>query len=162
MTADCLGGRPIRIGTAYERFDVIHFRAPLAITATALAGLLLTSACGGSSSSGNAAAGSAAMTKTADGVTVNTALLAFKPMTVEIRKGQTVTWVGGDNITHVLMQGAYQVGKDGLRTSQQDAKVFDLTLTKKGQTVSHTFDQAGTFPYYCSIHHGMNGVVHVS
>jgi len=123
-----------------------------------LGSLLLTAACGGSSTATKADAGA---TKT-DGPTVNTALLAFDPMTVNIRKGQTVTWVGGDNITHVLVEGTYTVGGDKLRTDQTDDKAFHLDLSKKGQTVSHTYTAAGTFTYYCSIHKGMNGTVVVS
>lgn len=93
---------------------------------------------------------------------VSTALLAFDPKVARIKTGQTVTWVGGDGITHVLVEGTYQVGGDGLRTSQTDDKAFNLTLTKKGQEVSHTYDKPGTFTYYCTIHHGMNGSVVVT
>ena len=128
----------------------------LLVTA-AFSALLLSTACG---SSDNAASADTA-SKT-DGPTVNTALLAFSPDPVQIKKGQTVTWVGGDNITHVLVEGTYEVGSDGLRTEQTDDKAFDLKLTKKGQQVSHTYDKPGTFTYYCTIHHGMNGTVVVS
>jgi plastocyanin len=37
-----------------------------------------------------------------------------------------------------------------------------LKLSKKGQQVSHTYDKAGTFTYFCTIHKGMNGSVTVS
>ena len=102
------------------------------------------------------------MQSTADGVVVNTGLLTFSPDVANIKKGQTVTWVGGDNITHVLVEGTYKVGGDKLRTSQTDDGAFHLDLTKTGQRVSHTYTTAGTFTYYCSIHHGMNGTVVVS
>jgi plastocyanin len=125
-----------------------------------LSTLLLTAACGSSSSAGSTAG--SGTTATADGATVDTGLLAFSPEKISIKKGQTVTWVGGDNITHVLVEGTYAVGADKLRTSQTDDKAFHLNLTKKGQKVSHTYTTAGTFTYYCSIHHGMNGTVVVS
>ena len=128
------------------------------VAAGVLGGLLLTAACGGSSAPAKAAAGGA----TANGPSVSTALLAFDPQMVNIKKGQTVTWVGGDNITHVLVEGTYKVGGDKLRTEQTDDKAFHLDLSKKGQTVSHTYTTAGTFTYYCTIHHGMNGTVVVS
>jgi len=125
------------------------------LVGSALAGLLLTSCSSGS--------GTPAVTqKSADGVTVNTALLAFDPKVISIKKGQTVTWVGGDNIGHTLVQGTYEVGPDTLRTKQTDDKAFNLDLTMKGQTVSHTYPTAGTFTYYCTIHKGMNGTVVVS
>jgi plastocyanin len=125
-----------------------------ALAAAALL-LVLSAACGSSS-------GGQASTAPPKGTAVNTALLAFDPKTVNVKAGQTVTWVGGDNITHVLVEGDYKVGADGLRTEQTDDKAFHLSLTKKGQQVSHTYDKAGTFTYYCTIHHGMNGTVVVS
>jgi plastocyanin len=97
-----------------------------------------------------------------DGVQVGTALLAFDPKEARVAKGQTVTWVGGDSITHVLVQGDYKVGSDGLRTEETDDKAFNLRLTKKDQKVSHTYDEPGTYTYYCTIHKGMNGTVVVS
>jgi plastocyanin len=125
-------------------------------TAAALALLLMTAACGGSSSRSGAA--TAAKTD----ASVNTALLAFDPKEVRIKTGQTVSWVGGDNITHVLVEGTYDVGANGLRTRETDDKAFSLKLTRKGQQVSHTYDKAGTFTYFCTIHKGMNGTVTVS
>ena len=125
--------------------------------AAALSVLLMTAACGGSSG-----AGGSAMTATKADVSVSTALLAFDPKDVRIKAGQTVGWVGGDNITHVLVEGTYEVGADGLRTKETDDKAFSLELTKKGQQVSHTYDKAGTFTYFCTIHKGMNGTVTVS
>ena len=94
--------------------------------------------------------------------TVSTGLLAFDPKNVRIHKGESVTWVGGDNITHLLVEGSYEVGSDGLRTSESDDKAFNLKLSKKGDRVSHTYDRTGTFTYFCTIHHGMNGRVTVS
>jgi plastocyanin len=128
------------------------------LVAAVLSTALLSAACGSSGPANH----TGAVTKTADGATVNTGLLAFSPETVSIRKGQTVTWVGGDNIAHVLVEGSYQVGTDKLRTEQTDDKAFTLDLTKSGQKVSHTYDAVGTFTYYCTIHHGMNGTVVVS
>jgi plastocyanin len=136
---------------------VINHRARHALLALGLATAVL-SGCSSSSDGATPTTTSAP----ADGVQVNTALLAFDPMEARIKTGQTVTWVGGDNIKHVLVQGTYEVGGDKLRTSQTDDKTFNLELTKKGQTVSHTYDKAGTFTYYCTIHHGMNGSVVVS
>jgi plastocyanin len=123
----------------------------------AASSLLLSTAC--ASSSGGSAPQAAAGE---DGVQVGTALLAFDPKEVQVATGQTVTWVGGDNITHVLVEGEYEVGSDGLRTSETDDKAFNLRLTKTGQKVSHTYDKPGTFTYYCTIHKGMNGTVVVS
>jgi plastocyanin len=119
---------------------------------------MVLAACG----SGGESDGAAASSKGADGATVDTALLAFSPATVRVMKDQTVTWVGGDNIAHVLVQGSYEVGGDGLRTQEADDHTFSLKLNRKGQRVSHTYTTAGTFTYFCTIHRGMNGTVVVS
>jgi plastocyanin len=136
----------------------VNIKRAALLTVVCLPSLLLSAACGSSSTATSAPS---AAGKAGD-VTVNTALLAFDPATAQIKKGQTVTWVGGDNITHVLVEGTYKVGSDHLRTEQTDDKAFNLKLTKSGQQVSHTYDKAGTFTYYCTIHHGMNGTVVVS
>ena len=132
------------------------YRARAGALASTTLVTLLVAGCGSSSTPASSAG------PIAPGASVNTALLSYTPETAHIKTGQTVTWIGGDNITHVLVEGTYQVGSDGLRTTQTDDKAFHLSLTKKGQRVSHVYDTAGTFTYYCSIHHGMNGTVVVS
>lgn len=150
---------PIRIAATYEDLLVTSPRTTLrtSVALAAVASALLTSAaCGGSSAAPAQTTGAKA------DATVSTALLAFDPKEVRVKAGQTVSWVGGDNITHVLVEGTYEVGSDGLRTTQTDDKAFSLKLTKKGQRVSHTYDKPGTFTYFCTIHKGMNGTVVVS
>ncbi len=131
------------------------------VTAVALGALALTAACGGNSSpagtSSPAGAGAAA-----PGATVKIPLLSFDPANVMVKVGQTVTWVNGNNIDHILVEGTYQTGSDGLRSSETNDGAFKLSVAKKGDTVRHTYDKAGTFPYYCTIHKGMNATVTVS
>ena len=157
MTCD-IRAELIRFDANDERLVVNTSSRPVRtlVATAALSMLLMSAACGSSDDAASAD------TAKADGPSVNTALLAFDPETVKVSKGQTVTWVGGDDITHVLVEGTYTVGSDKLRTEQTDDKAFNLTLTKKGQQVSHTYSKAGTFTYYCTIHHGMNGTVVVS
>jgi plastocyanin len=47
----------------------------------------------------------------------------------------------------------------GLR-GKPDGK-FDTELVEKGSTFNFTFKQAGSFPYFCSIHSGTEGVITV-
>ncbi len=126
-------------------------------TALALvAGLVaLTSACGN-------AAKPAGGNTTSSGPTVSIPLLSFSPAALSVKVGQTVTWVNGNNIDHILIEGTYQVGSDSLRTSETDDGAFRLSLSKKGDSVRHTYAKAGTFTYYCSIHKGMNAAVTVT
>ena len=121
--------------------------------------LLLTTACSGSSSGPSA---DKQTTPAKPGTAVAIPLLAFKPDAATVKVGQTVTWTNGNDIKHVLVEGTYEVDKSsGLRTSEKDDGAFSLTVEKKGDVVSHTYDKAGTFTYYCTIHKGMNGTVTV-
>ena len=126
-------------------------------TALALGILLATTACSGSSSGSKPAA------PHKPGASVAIPLLSLTPDTVRVKVGQTVTWTNGNDISHVLVEGTYQVDKStGLRTSEHDDGTFSLKVSKKGDVVSHTYDKAGTFTYFCTIHKGMNGTVIVS
>jgi plastocyanin len=59
----------------------------------------------------------------------------FHPKVIEVAPGTTVTWTNDDNFTHTV-----QV--DG----QDDHEVG------RGETVSITFDRAGTYHYVCTLH----------
>jgi plastocyanin len=130
--------------------------ASASLAAAALGTLLLASACGGSSDSDAKPAADGAAKP---GASVGIPLLSFDPATVTIKAGQTVTWTNGNNISHVLEEGSYAVDKDGLRTSEKSDGAFSLKVAKKGDVVSHTYDKAGTFTYFCTIHKGMNATV---
>lgn len=69
---------------------------------------------------------------------------SYDPQTVTVRVGDTVTWVNEDAPRHDV------VADNGEFASQ----LFDA-----GQTFSFTFTEAGTYPYHCSIHPGMDGTV---
>ena len=130
----------------------------LALLAALGGTLALTAACGGGGSSTPSTPGAPA----AAGTTVKIPLLSFDPVAVTVKTGQTVTWVNGNDINHVLVEGTYKVGADGLRTSETDDGAFKLPVAKKGDTVHFTYAKAGTFTYYCTIHKGMNATVTVT
>ena len=67
----------------------------------------------------------------------------FSPSIAAVTKGGTVTWTNNDSVTHNL-------------TSPGN---FDSGDLAPGQTFSHTFDEAGTFDYHCTIHPSMTGKV---
>ena len=72
----------------------------------------------------------------------------FSPAAVTINQGESVTWTnGGGNHNVVLADGDVALNSPS-------------TL---GWTVTHTFNAAGTFSYYCAIHRaiGMTGTVTV-
>lgn len=70
---------------------------------------------------------------------------AFSPTTLTIQKGTTVTWTNQDSAPHTV-------------TSDSGSELSSASLSK-GQSYSHTFDQAGTFTYHCNFHSMMKAKV---
>lgn len=68
----------------------------------------------------------------------------FEPAAVEVAVGDTVTWTwDGGNPHDVAGEGfASELQRDG--------------------TFTHTFEDAGEFPYVCTVHRGMRGLVVVT
>lgn len=71
---------------------------------------------------------------------------AFSPDAVDVAVGTTVTWTNNDSITH---------------TSTSDGAGWDSGAIAPRAQFSRTFQNAGTFPYHCSIHPGMVGTITV-
>ncbi len=84
-----------------------------------------------------------------------TGLLYFEPIRLEIRAGDTVTWVQDDAVNaHNVM--AYP---DGI---PQGVDPFEAPmLTAVGQKWSYTFTKSGTYRYHCHPHEalGMRGEI---
>lgn len=73
--------------------------------------------------------------------------IAFKPGTVSIKTGGTVTWRFEDKgIPHNVV-----ANDESFKSDIRDSGVF-----------KHTFDKPGTFSYSCTVHPGMNGTVKVT
>lgn len=68
----------------------------------------------------------------------------FTPATITVNQGDTVTWNNNGPTPHSA------TANDGS---------FDTGILKKGQTSSHTFNQAGTFSYFCKPHPFMKATV---
>ncbi len=66
----------------------------------------------------------------------------FSPKVLTVKKGTTVTWTNQGQMKHTV--------------TADDGKSFDHQLDP-GQSFSFTFDQAGTFAYYCRFHGGPGG-----
>jgi glucose/arabinose dehydrogenase/plastocyanin len=79
----------------------------------------------------------------------------FSPQDVAVRVGDTVTWTNTGSFNHTTTSGTTSGGPhpDGL---------WDSGYLSSGASYSHTFTQAGTFPYYCAPHYThMTGTVTV-
>jgi plastocyanin len=72
---------------------------------------------------------------------------SLSPNPVEVKVGETVTWVNDDSDRHTV------TSKDG---------IFDSGMMGKGQSFRFTFDKEGEYPYFCSPHPGMVGTVVVT
>jgi plastocyanin len=59
-------------------------------------------------------------------------------------RGPTVTWVNDDGTTHAVTA---------------DGGAFDSGHLADGATFHFAFDQVGDFPYHCSIHTTMHGII---
>jgi len=77
----------------------------------------------------------------------------FIPSTVTIDVGGEVIWENADTMSHTITSGTPAEGLDGH---------FDSSLVMAGSTFSHTFNEAGTFDYFCMVHPWMTGIVTVS
>jgi len=133
-------------------------------TAAAITLALLLGACGGSSATENMGGTPAAggQPATTEGAEVALQTFAFVPRTLTIDAGTTVTWTNNDDILHTVTSGIGQKqGVPGV-SKNKDAKLdglFDQEMESVGATFSFTFEEAGTYDYFCAIHPGMTGKV---
>ena len=102
-------------------------------------------ACGGSDDGGGGATNETNDTgpKGPVGATVILKDLKFDPETVTIEVGESVKWEWKEKVLH-------NVHGDGFESPNQTEGTF-----------SHTFDEAGSFDYQCTLHSGMTGTVEV-
>lgn len=73
--------------------------------------------------------------------------MAFSPATITISAGTTITWTNKDGIPH---------------TVTSTTGVFNSGSIAANGTYSHTFNIAGAYPYYCTIHPSMTAIVIVN
>jgi plastocyanin len=69
----------------------------------------------------------------------------FSPKTVTVPVGAMVTWTNQDNVQHVVVSADNRFKKSPQLSS--------------GQRFSNTFETAGTYSYFCSIHPRMRGTI---
>ena len=82
--------------------------------------------------------------------TVEIANFEFKPETVTVKKGTTVTWTNNDSTAHTV-------------TPDEESDEFKGSeLLSQGQTYEVTFNTPGTFSYHCEPHPQMKATVVVT
>lgn len=87
----------------------------------------------------------------AGGSKVTVSDFAFGPGTIEVTTGATVTWSNEDGVGHTVTSGVPD-SPDG---------TFEESLDAGGE-VEVTFEEPGTYAYFCTIHTTMTGEVVVS
>jgi plastocyanin len=80
---------------------------------------------------------------------------AFQPNPVNVKVGDTVSWTNNDNTIHTVIEG-------NPATGGEVEGGFASDILGPGVTFEHTFNQTGTFEYYCNLHPNMVGTVIVS
>jgi plastocyanin len=99
---------------------------------------------------------SGAATQSADGASADTAAaadatmveikdFAYVPASLEIPVGATVTWTNSDAAPHTA--------------TAQDREALQSGTLNPGDSYSQTFDQPGTFDYFCEFHANMKGTI---
>ncbi|HEV3376533.1 MAG TPA: plastocyanin/azurin family copper-binding protein [Thermoleophilaceae bacterium] len=98
---------------------------------------------GGGDDDGGGAGGSGG----GGGAEVSMEGIAFNPAEVSVGVGDTVTWTNNESVAHDVTADSFSSGEPGGMMS--------------GDTFEHTFEEAGTFEYVCTVHPGMEGTVTV-
>jgi plastocyanin len=80
-------------------------------------------------------------------IVANAGSNSFSPNPVEVKVGETATWINDDSGRHTV------TSKDG---------VFDSGMMGKRQSFGFTFDKAGEYSYHCEPHPSMVGTVVVT
>ncbi len=77
----------------------------------------------------------------------------YLPDNVSINVGDTVIWRNADTAAHTVTSGSPTDGPDG---------TFDGSLFMAGATFEVTFDDSGSYDYFCMVHPWMQGNVQVN
>ena len=72
---------------------------------------------------------------------------AFQPAEITVHVGETVEWENASTlVTH---------------TTTSNTGIWDSGLIAPNQKFSFTFTSVGNYPYHCSVHLDMTGIIHV-
>ena len=77
----------------------------------------------------------------------------YDPTVITINTGDTIVWNNADIPAHTIVSGSAFEGQDG---------TFDSGLILPEKTFTHTFVNAGDYPYYCVLHPWAEGIVRVT
>jgi len=84
------------------------------------------------------------------GSTVTLELIAFKPDSLTVAAGTTVSWKNADRADHTVTSGSVDQ-QAGSVTTRTDGRFDSGTLAGGGQ-FTFTFATPGTYSYFCKLH----------
>jgi len=73
----------------------------------------------------------------------------YVPAEITVSSGEIITWVNEDSAFHTVTSGYYDT-YDG---------IFDSGQLDPAEKFSYSFDETGSFHYYCKLHPWMEGIV---
>jgi plastocyanin len=76
----------------------------------------------------------------------------YLPFEINVALGATVSWINDDSAAHTVTSGTVDAGI---------TDVFDSSIFMAGDVFEFTFDEAGTYDYFCMVHPWMTGIVNV-
>jgi plastocyanin len=104
------------------------------------------SGCGGGAGAGTETTSTAGKGTAATGTkTVTIEGFAFTPATLTVPRGTTVEFPNEDSTPHTA--------------TSKSSGAFDTGTIEPGKSAELSFDQAGTFAYYCAFHPFMKGTI---
>ena len=77
----------------------------------------------------------------------------YLPFEISVAIGATVSWINDDSAAHTVTSGTATAGI---------TDEFDSSLFMAGDVYEFTFDEAGTYDYFCMVHPWMTGIVNVN
>ena len=75
--------------------------------------------------------------------------ICYIPSSIVIEKGKQVTWVNQDSAFHSVTSGFYD----------EPTELFDSGHLDPFESFYFTFDESGTYDYFCTLHPWMRGQV---
>ncbi|MGB9002949.1 MAG: plastocyanin/azurin family copper-binding protein [Nitrosotalea sp.] len=75
----------------------------------------------------------------------------FNQDAITVAPGTTVTWQNNDKVSHTVTSGS--------PSDNQTGTIFDSSLIASGKDFSFTFNNPGTYNYFCQVHPWMTGQV---
>ena len=117
-----------------------------AIACAGVVGAIALTGCGGDDSGPMTSPGSSSTVPAESTTEVDISDFKFAPEVVTVEAGAELTWTNSDDAPH---------------TATADDSSFDTGDLDKGDSKTVTFDEPGTFSYYCRFHPFMKATVEV-